>query len=75
MGGDDDETVAKKKKNKKKKKVNVGEVVQPGQPKPAKKQTNPPTIAICDLYPTGNFPIGQIMEHPVPKDMDAYVFF
>jgi len=27
-------------------------------------QTNPPTIAIKDLYPDGQFPVGQIMEHP-----------
>jgi len=27
-------------------------------------QTDPPTIAIKNLYPLGNFPIGQIMDHP-----------
>jgi len=71
--GGENAGAAKKKKKKKKKKV-TGEVtatIQPGQPKPAKKQTTPPTIPICELYPTGNFPVGQIMDYPVPKDMDA----
>jgi len=30
-------------------------------------QTNPPSIPICELYPDGNFPEGQILEHPTPK--------
>ncbi len=30
-------------------------------------QTNPPSIPICDLYPNGNYPEGQILEHPLPK--------
>ncbi len=75
--GGDNAGAAKKKKKKKKKKATgettttTAQPVQPGQPKPAKKQTFPPTIPVCELYPTGNFPVGQIMEHPVPKDMDA----
>jgi methionyl aminopeptidase len=45
---------SKKKKNKKKKKeVPV--------------QTNPPSIAIKELYPSGNFPEGQIMDHPIAQ--------
>lgn len=32
-------------------------------------QTYPPTIPISELYPNGNFPEGQIMEHPTPKDL------
>ena len=28
-------------------------------------QTDPPTVAISQLYPDGQFPIGQIMEHPI----------
>jgi len=44
---------APKKKNKKKK----GPVVQ----------TEPPSIAIKDLFPNGNFPEGQIMEHPIAQ--------
>ncbi len=42
-------------------------------PKPAKKQTNPPSIPICELYPDGNFPQGQIVPHGVPKDQDEWV--
>jgi len=30
----------------------------------AKKQTSPePTVPICEVYPNGNFPVGQIMEY------------
>jgi len=32
-------------------------------------QTDPPTIPIAKLYPDGNFPEGEIVEHPTPKDM------
>ncbi|CAG5104056.1 Similar to METAP2: Methionine aminopeptidase 2 (Bos taurus) [Cotesia congregata] len=35
-----------------------------------KQQTDPPSIPIGDLYPDGNFPIGQIMDHPVPSGVD-----
>jgi methionyl aminopeptidase len=38
--------------------------------KSSKKQTNPPSIPICELYPDGNFPEGQIVPHGVPKDQD-----
>jgi predicted PurR-regulated permease PerM len=31
-------------------------------------QTNPPSIPICELYPDGNYPEGQILEHPIPKN-------
>lgn len=65
---DGDAATTDKKKKKKKKKKKTGEP-QPNQPKPAKKQTKPPTIPICELYPDGNFPVGQIMDHPVPKDL------
>ncbi len=34
---------------------------------PCLQQTNPPSIPICDLYPDGNYPEGQILEHPTPK--------
>lgn len=30
-------------------------------------QTEPPTIPIADLYPTGTFPVGEIMSHPLPE--------
>ncbi|KAH8249288.1 hypothetical protein KR032_008124 [Drosophila birchii] len=32
-------------------------------------QTDPPTIPIAKLFPDGNFPEGEIVEHPTPKDM------
>jgi len=67
-GTGDGTTAAKKKKKRQKKKKTDG-AESNDQPKSvaAKKQTNPPTIPICDLYPDGNFPVGQICEHPVPK--------
>ena len=39
-----------------------------GNNKGAKKQTDPPSIAICDLFPSGQFPEGQIMEYPAAQD-------
>jgi methionyl aminopeptidase len=66
-GGDG--TTAEKKKKKKKKKKAGAESGVVDQPKPAKKQTNPPSIPINELYPDGNFPVGQILDYPVPKDM------
>ena len=33
-----------------------------------KTQTDPPSIAISELFPSGNFPEGQIMEHPIAND-------
>jgi len=47
-----EKTAAKKKKNKNKKKT-------------AKTQTEPPTLPIADLFPSGSFPEGEIMEHPL----------
>lgn len=35
---------------------------------PTRQQTNPPSIPISDLFPDGNFPEGEIMEHPTPKN-------
>ncbi|XP_051249134.1 methionine aminopeptidase 2 [Dicentrarchus labrax] len=54
--GDDGENSAGKKKKKKKKK------------KGPKSQTDPPSVPICDLYPSGAFPIGQECEYPVSQD-------
>jgi len=56
VNGDED-SQNKKKKNKKKKKG--------GEPLV---QTSPPTIAIKELFPTGQFPEGQIMEHPIGEN-------
>ena len=64
-------TQNKKKKNKKKsnnedaptKEGSVG----PSQPqkKKATVQSDPPTVPVSQLFPNGQFPIGQIMDHPV----------
>lgn len=35
-----------------------------------KKQTNPPSISICDLYTDGDFPVGQIMDYTTPKNVN-----
>jgi len=32
-----------------------------------KKQTDPPTIPICELF-NGDYPVGQEMEYPVAQD-------
>ncbi|CAD0198363.1 unnamed protein product [Chrysodeixis includens] len=52
-----------KKKKKKKNKSKSGKG-------PSKEQTNPPTIPIAELYPDGNFPEGQIMEHGPAEGID-----
>ena len=65
--GDPDQT---KKSKKKKKKTNSNDTAPGGETKPAavdmpKAQTNPPTVPVSHLFPDGQFPIGQIMDHPV----------
>ena len=76
---------AKKKKKKKKKKKTDGTAAGAatgttatttiasggGGSKPSKVQTSPPSIPICELFTDGNYPVGEIMNHPVPRDMDA----
>ena len=60
----------KKKKNKAKSAANQSSnCVSSGS---AKSQTNPPSIPITQLFPDGSFPIGQEVEHPIPRD--RYVF-
>ncbi|CAG4937315.1 unnamed protein product [Colias eurytheme] len=54
----DGEEKKKKKKNKNKNK------------NATKAQTNPPTIPIAELFPDGNFPEGQIMEHGPAEGID-----
>ncbi|XP_013141312.1 PREDICTED: methionine aminopeptidase 2 [Papilio polytes] len=54
------ETEEKKKKKKNKNKVKTS----------GKTQTNPPTIPIAELYPDGNFPEGQIMDHGPAEGID-----
>ena len=48
-----EESAANRKKKSKKKKGT------------ASVQTDPPTVAVKDLFPSGQFPEGQIMEHPI----------
>ena len=50
--GEGENVAAKKKKNKNKKKT-------------GKAQTDPPSLPVSQLFPDGNFPEGQIMEHPI----------
>eukprot|EP00088_Acartia_fossae_P062271 TRINITY_DN750_c0_g1_i1.p1 TRINITY_DN750_c0_g1~~TRINITY_DN750_c0_g1_i1.p1 ORF type:complete len:470 (-),score=123.09 TRINITY_DN750_c0_g1_i1:594-2003(-) len=59
-----EEKAVKKKKPKKKKNVDGGA----GSGAGTKTQTEPPTVPICELFPDGNFPVGQIMEHPIAND-------
>jgi len=59
-----EQTAAKKKKNKKKKDGAGGG----GEVKVAKTQTEPPTVPISELFPNGDLPVGQIMEHPIVND-------
>jgi len=62
-----------RKKKKKKKKpagpkvsaVSSTVLATPGVPT---QQTNPPTVAIVDLFPTGDYPEGEIMQYQVKND-------
>ena len=65
--GNSDQT---KKGKKKKKKTNSNDVASNGETvtlasEMPKVQTNPPTVPVSHLFPDGQFPIGQIMDHPV----------
>lgn len=58
MAENDAETEdAKKKKKKRKPRGKTGGGI--------KQQTDPPSIPVSELFPDGNFPIGQIMDHPI----------
>ncbi|XP_077452494.1 methionine aminopeptidase 2-like [Stigmatopora argus] len=54
-GDDGDNSTVKRKKKKKKKKAVKG-------------QTDPPSVPICQLYPSGDFPKGEECEYPPSKD-------
>ena len=58
---------SKSKKKNKNKKTGGG-----GSGGGAKTQTDPPSIPISQLYPGGNFPEGQIMEHPIGKKQTCF---
>lgn len=57
----DDDSEEVKKKKKKRKPRNKGGV---------KQQTDPPRIPVSELFPDGNFPVGQIMDHPPAAGID-----
>ena len=75
-GDPSEEKTAKKKKKKKKKKGGGGGggagTGSEGGAAPVntggKKQTNPPSIPITELFPNKTYPIGQIMEYPTSND-------
>ncbi|CAF1492165.1 unnamed protein product [Adineta ricciae] len=69
VGGDETKTTGKKKNKKKKKPAGTtnGTTTTAANGKAPLQQTNPPSIPICELFPDGNFPEGQILEHPTPK--------
>ena len=58
-----------KKAKKKKKKPNTNDTVSietnPAASERPTAQTNPPSVPVCHLFPDGQFPIGQIMDHPI----------
>ncbi|CAF0945634.1 unnamed protein product [Rotaria sordida] len=67
--GEGDETKSTtKKKNKKKKKTTTPVANGISTTTSSPQQTNPPSIPICELYPDGNYPEGQILSHPTPKN-------
>ncbi|XP_003700420.1 methionyl aminopeptidase und [Megachile rotundata] len=58
---DADTEDAKKKRKKRKSRGKAGGV---------KQQTDPPSIPVSELFPDGNFPVGQIMDHPSAAGVD-----
>ena len=60
--GGDGEAAKKKKKKKNRKKKGAGG--------PVKQQTDPPSIPVCELYPSGNFPEGEIMQYEQDYNLD-----
>ncbi|CAF3006336.1 unnamed protein product [Rotaria sp. Silwood2] len=64
----DDQLIATTKKKRKKIKATTTSVTNNTSISLSRhQQTNPPSIPICDLYPDGNYPEGQILDHPIPK--------
>ena len=54
----------KRNRNKNKKKAEGSEA----KSSEVAKQTDPPTLPVSQLFPDGNFPVGQIMDHHVAMD-------
>jgi len=70
--GESSHSKKKKKKNKDKtnasEETNVNDVKTETKKESKKKatvQTDPPTVPISQLFPNGQFPVGQIMDHPI----------
>ena len=40
-----------------------------------KMQTDPPSIPVCELFPDGNFPEGEICKYPFDQDKYVKPFF
>jgi methionyl aminopeptidase len=72
VGTDSGMVAAKKKKKKKNKKKpeSPGLALSGSVAKVRQMQTSPPTIPICELFPDSDYPLGEILEHPWPKDLD-----
>ena len=60
--GVSDEAKKKRKRNRNKKKKTEGANSE------GLKQTDPPSLPVSQLFPDGNFPIGEIMDHHIAKD-------
>ena len=55
-------------KNSKKKNKSKGKSEGGGGNFGAKTQTDPPSLPVSQLFPCGNYPEGQIMDHPIAND-------
>jgi len=60
--GNSEEAKKKRKRNRNKKKKTEGANSE------GLKQTDPPSLPVSQLFPDGNFPIGEIMDHHIAKD-------
>lgn len=66
--GASEEAKKKRKRNRNKNKKKVEDSENKNSTGGAIKQTDPPTLPVCELFPDGTFPIGQIMDHHIAQD-------
>lgn len=66
--GASEEAKKKRKRNRNKNKKKVEDSENKNSTGGAIKQTDPPTLPVCELFPNGTFPIGQIMDHHIAQD-------
>lgn len=66
--GASEEAKKKRKRNRNKNKKKVEDSENKNLTGGAIKQTDPPTLPVCELFPDGTFPIGQIMDHHIAQD-------